>query len=71
MGKYSFDSNIGELLDTPETKALIDELCPELLEHPMLELARNFSINIALPFMEGLVTDERVENFKARLEALE
>ncbi len=71
MSKYSFDTNIGELLDTPETKALIDELCPELLEHPMLELARQVSVNVALPFMEGLVDDARVEGFKARLEAIE
>jgi len=70
MGKYSFDSNIGELLDTPETKALIDELCPELLEHPMLEVARQVTINFALPFLEGLATEDRVENFRQRLEAL-
>lgn len=70
MGKYSFDNTIGELLDTPETKALIDELCPELLEHPMLEIGRAFPVNVALPFIESLVTEERIENFREKLEAL-
>ncbi|MCL2512512.1 MAG: hypothetical protein FWF08_01305 [Oscillospiraceae bacterium] len=67
MGNYSFDSTIGELLDTPETRALIDELCPELLEHPMLEIGRAFPVNVALPFIENLVTEERIENFRQRL----
>jgi len=70
MANYSFDTTIGELLDTPETKALIDELCPELLEHPMLEIGKAFPVNMALPFIADMVTEERIEDFKARLEAL-
>ncbi len=70
MSKYSFQNTIGELLDTPETRALIDELCPELLEHPMIEIGRAFQVETALPFIEGLVTEERIENFKVRLEQL-
>ena len=70
MAVYSFETTIGELLDTPETKALIDELCPELLDHPMREIALEYSVNTILPFIEGLVTEERIENFKARLEEL-
>ncbi|HOA33105.1 MAG: hypothetical protein GXY95_07210 [Clostridiales bacterium] len=71
MPKYSFENTIGELLDTPETRALIDELCPELLEHPMLEVGRPFKVNQALPFIEGLADKERIENFRRRLEAIE
>ncbi|HQA04688.1 MAG TPA: hypothetical protein PLD98_00070 [Clostridiales bacterium] len=71
MPKYSFENTIGELLDTPETRALIDELCPELLEHPMLEVGRPFKVNRALPFIEGLADKERIENFRRRLEAIE
>lgn len=71
MAKYSFDNTIGELLEAPETKALIDELCPELLEHPMLEIGKPFPVNVALPFFEGLVTEERIENFKKRLAEIE
>jgi len=67
---YSFDNTIGELLNTPETRALIDELCPELLEHPLLEVGRAFPVNVALPFFAELVTEDRIEEFKTRLEAL-
>ena len=56
MPKYSFENTIGELLDTPETRALIDELCPELLEHPMLEVGRPFKVNQALPSSRVLQT---------------
>ncbi|MDR2687634.1 MAG: hypothetical protein LBB75_07765 [Oscillospiraceae bacterium] len=70
MPTYSFDTTIGELLDTPETKALIDELCPELLEHPLLEAGRAFPVNVALPFFAELVTEDRIEAFRVRLEAL-
>jgi len=70
MAQYSFENTIGELLDTPETMALIDELCPELLEHPLLEVGRAFPVNVALPFFAELVTEERIEAFRVRLEAL-
>lgn len=72
MPKYTFENTIGELLDTPETKALIDELCPELLEHPMLEVGRPFKVSMALPFIAEIVNDDaRIENFRQRLEAIE
>ncbi|MCL2513107.1 MAG: hypothetical protein FWF08_04315 [Oscillospiraceae bacterium] len=70
MGKYSFDNTIGELLDIPETRALAEELCPEVFEHPMLEIGKAFTINAALPFIENLASEERIENFRKRLEEL-
>jgi len=70
MANYTFENTIGELLDTPETKALIDELCPELLEHPLIEVGRAFPVEVALPFFEELVTPDRIEEFRVRLEAL-
>jgi len=70
MAQYSFETTIGELLDTPETKALIDELCPELLEHPMLEVGRAFPVSVALPFFAELVSEDRIEGFRVRLEEL-
>ncbi|MGI6773186.1 MAG: hypothetical protein GX264_01895 [Clostridiales bacterium] len=72
MPKYSFENTIAELLDTPETRALIDELCPELLEHPMLEVGRPFKVSMALPYIAEIVNDDaRIEDFRQRLEAIE
>ncbi|MDR1271483.1 MAG: hypothetical protein LBK04_00580 [Clostridiales Family XIII bacterium] len=70
MGKFSFDTTVGELLDNPETKALVEELNPELLEHPLLDVGRTFRFEDALPYIEDMVEPEKLEEFKAKLEAM-
>ena len=74
MGTWSFENTIGELLDDPQTLELVKELAPEAFDHPLLELGRNFSVNAAMPFIldyAGENGEERVENFRQRLEAIE
>lgn len=71
MSKYSFDSLIGDLMEDPEVMAIVDDMCPELLDHPMKEVAKAFPINVALPFVEGMFTEEQIEEFRRRLEAIE
>ena len=73
MAKWSFENTIGELLDDPQTLELVKELAPEAFDHPLLELGRNFSVNAAMPFIldyAGENGEERVENFRKRLEEL-
>ena len=41
MAKYGMDTTVGEILDTPELKAIFEEICPEVLEHPLLEAGRD------------------------------
>ncbi|MDR1629325.1 MAG: hypothetical protein LBS36_03805 [Oscillospiraceae bacterium] len=71
MGKWSFDSTIGDLLDNEKTRTLIQELAPEVFEHPMIEIGKAFTVNQAMPFIEGLASEDRIENFRQHLEALE
>jgi hypothetical protein len=78
MGKYSFSEiTIGELLDNPETNVLFSNLVPEAMGHPMLEVGRPFTLEQALPFIESIAesmgitnTEERIADFKEKLEAL-
>ncbi len=70
MSKYNFETTVGELLDTPETRAIIEELSPQLLEHPLLEVGRTFKFVDAIPYIEDMIDPQELENFKARLEAL-
>ena len=78
MGKYSFSTTtVGDLLDNPEAFELFKELVPEAGDHPLLEIGRPFTIEQALPFVENIAADmgidnvpERIEDFKAKLEAL-
>lgn len=78
MAKYSFEeTTIGDLLDNPETYALMTELVPEAIDHPMIEVGRPFTIEQALPFIEAIADsmgitnfEERMTGFKAKLEEL-
>ena len=67
---YSFETTIGELVDTRETRAVIEEVCPALLEHPLLEAGRGYPIGTVIPFFAQLMTEETIETLRARLEAL-
>ena len=79
MAKYSFETTtIGDMLDTPELFALLSELGPEAIDHPMLDVGRPFTLEQALPFIEAIAdsmgitnVEERIVDFKAKLEALE
>lgn len=81
MAKYSFETTtIGDMMDTPELWALIEELVPEAVGNPMLEVGRPLTIEQAMPFIEAMAeelpgvdmtTEERIADFKAKLEAME
>ena len=79
MAKYSFETTtIGDMLDNEELFALLSELVPEAIDHPMLDVGRPFTLEQALPFIEAIAdsmgitnVEERIIDFKAKLEALE
>jgi hypothetical protein len=70
MSKYSFETTVGEMLDTPEVRAILEEVCPQVLEHPLLEVGRTFKFVDALPYVQDMLDDDTVEEFRKRLEAL-
>lgn len=72
MAKYTFETTtVGEMLDTPEIKALLEKYIPATLEHPLLEVGRTFIFNDALPYISDMVTEEELEAYRTALEALE
>ncbi|MCF0137308.1 MAG: hypothetical protein HUJ66_02975 [Oscillospiraceae bacterium] len=71
MAQYTFEgTTVGELLDTPETMALIEKHIPDVLQHPLLEVGRSFIFKDALPYIEDMVTEDAIEAFRVDLEAL-
>jgi len=70
MAKYGMDTTVGEILDTPELKAIFEEICPEVLEHPLLEAGRGFTFSQALTYVEDIIDDEKLKQILARMEAL-
>ncbi len=79
MGKYSFaETTIGDILDNEDAFELFKELAPEAIGHPMLEIGRPFTIDQALPFIVNIAEgmglgdiSDRIDDFKAKLEAIE
>ncbi|KRC61702.1 hypothetical protein ASE14_12790 [Agromyces sp. Root81] len=70
MAKYDLSSTpLKVLLEAPDSRAVIDELLPELPTHPMIGFAQNMNADQVLKLAGG--TDAaRVEALRAALEAL-
>ena len=42
--KYTLDSTLGDILDEPEGRRLMEEMAPELMANPMIEYARRMTL---------------------------
>ena len=70
--KYSIEkTTVGEILDTPKLKALVEEIFPQVLNHPLLEAGRVFKFVDAIPYMKDMIKDEDLERFSEALESVE
>ena len=70
--KYSLEkTTVGQLLDTPELRAIVERIAPQILEHPLIEAGRMFKIADALPYMKDMITAEQLEQFRNELEKIE
>lgn len=70
--KYSVDTTtVGEILDTPELRALVEKMFPQVLNHPLLETGRTFKFIDAVPYMKDMLKDEDLDNFRDALEEIQ
>lgn len=67
---YSIESNLGELLDNPTTKQVLEKAMPGLSNHPQLAMGRGFSLKVVAQFSNGQVTPEMLAAVDADLKAL-
>ncbi len=63
-------TTVGEMLDTPEIRAIVEEIFPQVLNHPLIDAGRTFRFIDAVPYMKDMITAEELDEFEARLEAL-
>ena len=69
--RYSLEkTTVGELLDTPEIRSIVERIAPQILEHPLIEAGRMFKIADALPYMKDMISKEQLEQFRSELESL-
>lgn len=58
---------IGTLLDTPETKAVLDAHLPELSTNPQVEMARTMTLKLVQSYVPDTFTDEVLAKIDADL----
>jgi hypothetical protein len=70
-GRFDLETTtLGTLLDDPEARAVIDDLVPELPDHPMIGFAKSMPAGAVLKMAGGQLPPETLEQLTARLSAL-
>jgi hypothetical protein len=67
---YTLDTTLGEILDHPQAKAILDEKLPGVSGHPMVSMARGMSLKMILGFPQAAqlgLTQERAEAVLAEI----
>jgi len=63
---YTLDTTLGELLDDPQAKAVLDKQFPGISTNPMMAMARGMSLNALLAMPQA----SQLGLTKAKAEAL-
>lgn len=70
-GRFDLDTTtLAELLDDPAARAVIDEVVPELPDHPMIGFIKGMPVNQLLAMAAGQLPAEKVELLRQRIGAL-
>ena len=70
-GRFDLDvTTIGELLDDPQARAVIDEIVPELPDHPMVGMVKGMPANTVLAMAGGRLPADKVAELTTRIGAL-
>jgi hypothetical protein len=66
--RYNVDeSTIGELMDSPQTRAVLDKYIPGLTSSDQIELAKGMTLTGIQPFAPDMVTDDALKKIDAEL----
>jgi len=67
---FTLDTTVGELLDNPQAKAILDQYLPGVSANPMIKMARGISLNMLLAMPQAAqlgVTQEKAEAILAEI----
>jgi hypothetical protein len=67
---FTLDTTLGELIDNPQAKAVLDQQMPGVSTHPMVAMARGMSLNMILSMPQAAqmgLTKEKAEAFLAEI----
>ena len=66
----SIDSKVGELLDNPQAREILDKHMTGFSSNPQVSMARGFSLKMAAGFSGGQITQDMLNAVNADLAAL-
>ena len=64
MQKVTLDTTLGQILDDPQAKAVLDQYLPGVSSNPMVAMVRNMTLNMILAMPQAAqfgITKEMVE----------
>lgn len=61
------DSTVGDLLDNPKTKAVLEQLIPSFVNAERIDDARGMTLREVQPYAADLLTDEVLAKIDAEL----
>ena len=67
---FTRDTTIGELLDNPQAKAVLDKQMPGLADNPMIAMVKGMTLNMLLSMPQAAqlgITKEKVDAFLVEL----
>jgi hypothetical protein len=67
---FTLDTTLGELIDDPQAKAVLDQHLPGVSTHPMVAMARGMSLNMILSMPQAAqlgLTKEKAESVLAEI----
>jgi hypothetical protein len=67
---FTLDSTLGQILDDPQAKAILDQMLPGVSTHPMVALAKGMSLRMILSMPQAAqlgLTQEKVEMVLAEI----
>lgn len=70
MQKVTLDTTLGQILDDPQAKAVLDQYLPGVSSNPMIGMVRNMTLNMALALPQAAqlgLTKEMAENILAEI----
>ena len=67
---FTLDTTLGEILDDPQAKAVLDQQLPGISDNPMLAMAKGMTLNMILSMPQAAqlgLTKEKAESILAEV----
>lgn len=70
---FTLDSTLGELIDNPQARAVVDQYLPGISTNPMVQMVKGMSLNMLLAMPQAAqfgLTKEKAEQVLAEVNKL-